>query len=192
MAKLVYSALTSLDGYTEDDRGQFDWAHPDEEVHAFANELARPIGTYLFGRRMYETMSWWETMDIDPAQSVVAHEFREHWLATDKIVYSRTLDEVSTARTRLERELDLDAIRALKQSAAEDISIGGPELAGQALAAGLIDELHLLLNPIIVGSGKPALPGHLWTELELIDQHRFQSGVVHVGYRIAPAAPPTD
>ncbi len=136
-------------------------------------------------------MSAWETMETDPAEGAVLHDFAEHWRATDKIVYSRTLDEVSTARTRLERELDPDAIRTLKQRANADIGIGGAELAGQALAAGLVDELHLLLSPVIVGGGKPALPAHLSTELELIAQRSFQSGVVHVGYRIAPAASPT-
>ena len=192
MAKLIYTAITSFDGYTEDDRGQFEWAQPDDEVHAFANELAHPVGTYLFGRRMYETMSWWETVDTDPVQNAVVHDFAEHWLATDKIVYSRTLEEASTARTRIERDFDPDAIRALKETATADIGIGGPELAGQALVAGLVDEVHLLLNPIIVGSGKPALPDRFRTELELIDEHRFGNGVLHVGYRIAPAAPPTD
>ena len=191
MAKLIYSAMTSFDGYIEDEGGRFEWAQPDDEVHAFANELARPVGTYLFGRRMYETMSWWETAEIDPAQDPVPHEFAEHWRSTDKIVYSRTLEEVSTARTRLERELDPDVVRTLKQTASADIGIGGPELAGQALAAGLVDELHLLLSPVVLGGGKHALPG-LRTEMELIGEHRFRTGVVYVGYAIAPAAPPTD
>jgi dihydrofolate reductase len=189
VAKLIYSAITSLDGYVEDEHGGFGWAKPDEEVHAFVNELERPIGTYLYGRRMYETMAWWETIDTGPAQDAVARDYAELWRAAEKIVYSRTLQAVSTARTRIEREFAPEAIRALKRTAAADITVGGSELAGQALAAGLVDELRLLLNPIIVGGGKPALPAHVWTELELIDARRFQCGVVHVQYRVAPAAP---
>ncbi len=191
MAKLIYSAITSLDGYVEDEHGRFGWAKPDEEVHGFVNELERPIGTYLYGRRMYETMVWWDTIDTGPAQNAVARDFAELWRAADKVVYSRTLETVSTARTRVEREFDPDAIRALKRSAAADIAVGGSELAGQALAAGLVDELRLLLNPIIVGGGKAALPDHVWTELELIEERRFQSGVVHVAYRVRAAAPTT-
>jgi dihydrofolate reductase len=199
MAKLIYSAITSLDGYVEDEHGRFDWAKPDAEVHAFVNELERPIGTYLYGRRMYETMVWWETIDTGPAQDARAAElwraalsdYAELWRAADKIVYSRTLDGVSSARTRIEREFDPDAIRALKRSAAADITVGGSELAGQALAAGLVDELRLLLNPVIVGGGKAALPDHVRAELELIGERRFQGGVVHVGYRVGAAAAPT-
>jgi dihydrofolate reductase len=201
MAKLIYSAITSLDGYVEDDHGRFEWANPDAEVHAFVNELERPIGTFLYGRRMYETMVWWETIDTGSAQGAPAREDAERWRAVisdyagqwraaDKIVYSRTLEEVSSARTRIEREFDPEAIRALKRTAAADISVGGSELAGEALAAGLVDELRLLLNPVIVGGGKPALPAHVWAELELIDERRFQGGVVHVGYRVAARAAP--
>ena len=203
MAKLIYSAITSLDGYVEDERGGFEWAKPDAEVHAFVNELERPIGTYLYGRRMYETMVWWETIDTGPAQDARAldeaelwraavSDYAELWRAADKMVYSRTLDRASSARTRIEREFDPDAIRTLKRTAAADIAVGGSELAGQALAAGLVDELRLLLNPVIVGGGKPALPGHVWTELELIDERRFLGGVVHVGYRVAAAGAPTN
>jgi dihydrofolate reductase len=201
MAKLIYSAITSLDGYVEDEHGRFGWAKPDAEVHAFVNELERPIGTYLYGRRMYETMVWWETIDTGPAQDARARDdaelwravsdYAELWRAADKIVYSRTLDGVSSARTRIEREFDPDAIRALKRTAAADISVGGSELAGQALAAGLVDELRLLLNPIIVGGGKAALPDDVWAELQLIGERRFQGGVVHVGYRVGAAAAPT-
>ena len=193
MAKLIYSAITSLDGYVEDEHGRFGWAKPDAEVHAFVNELERPIGTYLYGRRMYETMVWWETIETGPGQSAVASDYAELWRAADKIVYSRTLDGVSSARTRIEREFDPDAIRTLKRTAAADISVGGSELAGEALAAGLVDELHLLLNPVIVGGGKPALPEHVSTELELIGERRFVGGVMHVGYRVTPttAAAPT-
>jgi len=200
MAKLIYSAITSLDGYVEDEHGRFGWAKPDAEVLAFVNELERPIGTHLYGRRMYETMVWWETIDTGPAQNAVVRDdaelwraavcdYAELWRAADKIVYSRTLETVSSARTRIEREFDPDAIRTLKRTAAVDITVGGSELAAQALAAGLVDELHLLLNPIIVGGGKPALPDHVWTELELIDERRFQGGVVHVGYRVTAATP---
>jgi dihydrofolate reductase len=199
MAKLIYSAIISLDGYIEDEHGRSGWAKPDAEVHAFCNELERPIGTHLYGRRMYETMVWWETVDTGPAQDApgdsaevwraAVSDYAELWRAADKIVYSRTLEGVSSARTRIEREFDPDAIRALKRTAPADIAVGGSELAGQALAAGLVDELHLLLNPIVVGGGKPALPDHVWTELELIGERRFQGGVVHVGYRVTAAAP---
>jgi dihydrofolate reductase len=199
MAKLIYSAITSLDGYVEDEHGRFGWAKPDAEVHAFVNELQRPIGTYLYGRRMYETMVWWETIDTGPARDPRARDYAELWRAAvsdyadlwraaDKIVYSRTLDGVSSARTRIEREFDPAGIRALKRTAAADIAVGGSELAGKALAAGLVDELRVLLNPVIVGGGKRALPDHVWTELELIDERRFQGGVVHVGYRVAAGA----
>jgi dihydrofolate reductase len=189
MAKLIYSAITSLDGYVEDEQGEFGWAKPDAEVHAFVNELERPIGTYLYGRRMYETMVWWETIDTGPAQDAELREYAELWRAADKVVYSRTLEGVSSARTRIEREFDPDAIRALKRTASADISVGGSELAGQALAAGLVDELHLLLYPIIVGGGKPALPDHVRADLEVIDERRFQAGVVYVSYRQAEGSP---
>jgi dihydrofolate reductase len=198
MAKLIYSAITSLDGYVEDEHGRFEWAKPDAEVHAFVNELERSIGTYLYGRRMYETMVWWETIDTGPAQDAAARgaepwraavgDYAELWRAADKIVYSRRLEAASSARTRIERELDADAIRALKRTAAADLAIGGSELAGQALAAGLVDELRLLLTPIIVGGGKPALPDHVGTELELIDERRFEGGVVHLAYRVTAMA----
>jgi len=191
VAKLIYVAITSLDGYIEDEHGRFGWARPDDEVHAFVNDLQRPMGTYLYGRRMYETMVWWETVDTGPAQNAVARDYAELWRAADKIVYSRTLEGVSSARTRIERELDPDAVRALKRTAAADIAIGGAELTAHALAAGLVDELHLLLNPVIVGGGKRALPDHVRTELELTGEHRFQSGVVHIAYRVTAAAAPT-
>ena len=158
MAKLIYSAIGSLDGYVEDASGTFEWAAPDEEVHAFFNELARPIGTYLYGRRMYETMVFWETADPDGDWPAVAREFAGIWQAAEKIVYSRTLETVSSARTRIERELDPYAIERMKQSSGSDIGIGGAELAGQAIAAGLVDELQLLLVPVLVGGGKRALP----------------------------------
>ncbi len=188
MAKLIYSAIASLDGYIEDEHGQFGWAKPDDEVHAFVNDLERPVGTYLYGRRMYETMVFWETVSTS-GEPEVFEDYAELWRAADKIVYSHTLEKVSSAQTRIEREFDPSTIRALKQVSPADISIGGSELAGQALAAGLIDELHLLLHPIIVGSGKPALPHHVRAHLEVIDQRRFESGVVHISYRVTAAAP---
>jgi dihydrofolate reductase len=184
MAKLIYSAITSLDGYIEDEEGKFDWAAPDDEVHAFVNDLVRPIGTYLFGRRMYETMVYWETVSTAADQPEVARDFAEIWRAAEKIVYSRTLQAVSSARTRIERELDPDAIRRLKESSGADITIGGAELAGQAMSAGLVDECHLLLGPIVVGGGKRALPDNLRARLELLGERHFGSGVVHLHYRV--------
>jgi dihydrofolate reductase len=183
MAKLIYSAIGSLDGYVEDASGKFEWAAPDEEVHAFVNELERPIGTYLYGRRMYETMVFWETVDPDGDWPAVAREFAAIWQAAEKVVYSRTLETVSSARTRIERELDPDAIERMKQSSGSDISIGGAEFAGQAIAAGLVDELQLLLVPVLVGGGKRALPNDVRARLELLDERRFQSGAVFLRYR---------
>jgi dihydrofolate reductase len=183
MAKLSYSAIGSLDGYVEDASGKFEWAAPDEEVHAFVNELERPIGTYLYGRRMYETMVFWETVDPDGDWPAVAREFAAIWQAAEKVVYSRTLETVSSARTRIERELDPDAIERMKQSSGSGISIGGAELAGQAIAAGLVDELQLLLVPVLVGGGKRALPNDVRARLELLDERRFQSGAVFLRYR---------
>ena len=180
MARLIYSAIASLDGYIEDEQGNFDWAAPDEEVHAFANDLERPIGTYLYGRRMYETMVYWET---DDDQAAVARDDAEIGRAAEKIVYSRTLQTVSSERTRIEREFDAAAITRLKESSRADITIGGAELAGQAIAAGLVDECHLLLGPVLVGGGKRALPAGAHAELELLDERRFRSGVVHLHYR---------
>ena len=183
MAKLIYSAIGSLDGYVEDASGKFEWAAPDVEVHAFVNELERPIGTYLYGRRMYETMAFWQTVDPDGDWPAVAREFAAIWQAAEKVVYSRTLETVSSARTRIERELDPDAIERMKQSSGSDISIGGAELAGQAIAAGLVDELQLLLVPVLVGGGKRALPNDVRARLELLDERRFQSGAVFLRYR---------
>jgi dihydrofolate reductase len=182
VAKLIYSAIASLDGYVEDKGGEFEWAAPDEEVHAFVNDLERPIGTYLYGRRMYETMVYWETVSTSGDQSAVSRDFAEIWRAAEKVVYSRTLQTPSSARTRIERDFDPEAIRKLKESSTRDITIGGAELAGQAMAAGLVDECHLLLGPIIVGGGKHALPDDVRIKLELLDQRRFQSGVVHLRY----------
>jgi dihydrofolate reductase len=184
MAKLIYSAITSLDVYVEDEQGKFDWAAPDDEVHAFVNDLERPVGTYLYGRRMYETMAFWETVDAGVGQPAVAREFARIWGAAEKIVYSRTLRTASSARTRIEHEFDPKEIRRLKQASERDITIGGAELAGQAIARGLVDELHLLLGPVLVGGGKRALPDGIRTQLELLDERRFRGGVVHLRYRL--------
>jgi dihydrofolate reductase len=183
MAKLIYAALTSLDGYVSDEAGRFDWAEPDEEVHAFINDLERPIGTYLYGRRMYQTMAAWETLDTIPDLSPAMLEFARIWQAADKIVYSRTLETVSTARTRLERNFDPGAVRKLKADAARDVAVGGPALAAHAIRAGLVDEFHVFVAPIIVGSGNPYLPAKVRVSLELIDERRFDSGMAHLRYR---------
>jgi dihydrofolate reductase len=180
MAKLIYSAITSLDGYVADEDGNFDWAEPDEEVHRFVNDLERPVGTYLYGRRMYEVMVYWETVADQPP---VIQSFAEIWQAADKIVYSRTLETVSSARTRLQRDFDPEAVRQLKASAGRDISVGGPELAAQAIKAGLVDEYHLFLTPIVVGGGKRSLPDNVRLKLQLLDERRFGNGVVHLHYR---------
>jgi dihydrofolate reductase len=180
MASLIYAAIASLDGYVEDEQGKFDWAAPDEEVHAFVNDLERPVGTYLYGRRMYETMVYWET---DDDQAAVARDYAEIWRAAEKVVYSRTLQNVSSERTRIEREFDAAAIRRLKESSRSDISIGGAELGGQAIAEGLVDECHLFLGPVLVGGGKRALPAGVHAELELLDERRFRNGVVYLHYR---------
>ena len=181
MANLIYSAIGSLDGYIEDEHGTFDWAAPDEEVHAFVNDLERPVGTYLYGRRMYETMVYWETDDDDAA---IARDYGEIWRAADKVVYSRTLQTVASERTRIEREFDAAAIRRFKQSSQSDIAIGGAELGGRAIAEGLVDECHLFLHPVVVGGGKRALPAGVRIELELVDERRFRSGVVYLHYRV--------
>ena len=184
MAKLIYSAITSLDGYVADEAGKFDWAAPDAELHAFVNDLERPIGTYLYGRRMYEVMQYWETADSLPDEPPVVLDFARLWQAAEKIVYSRTLTTASTARTRIERVFDPEAVRQLKASAGADISVGGPTLAAEALRAGLVDECHLFLTPVLVGGGIPSLPDHVRLDLELLDQPRlFGKGVVHLHYR---------
>jgi dihydrofolate reductase len=180
MANLIYSAITSLDGYVADEEGNFDWAAPDDDVHSFVNDVERPVGTYLYGRRMYEVMRAWETMD---AGRPVAQDFAEIWRAADKIVYSRTLETVSTARTRIGRDFDAEAVRQLKATVGRDLSVGGPDLAAQAIKAGLVDEYHLFLTPVVVGGGKRALPDGVRLTLELLDEHRFGSGVVHLHYR---------
>jgi dihydrofolate reductase len=184
MARLIYSAIGSLDGYVEDVAGTFAGAAPDDEAHAFVNELERPIRTHLLGRRMYETMAPWETVDPDGDRSAAARDFAAIWQAAEKVVYSRTLRTVSTARTRIERELDSGAIERMKQGPGSDISIGGAELAGQAMTAGLVDELQLLLVPVLVGGGKRALRGEVRARLELLDERRFSAGTVFLRYRV--------
>jgi dihydrofolate reductase len=182
MAKLIYSALTSLDSYIEDRAGKFDWAEPDAEVHAFVNDLERPLGTSLLGRRMYEVMVSWETLGLEGEPPYI-RDFAEIWRASDKIVYSKTLETVSSARTRIERDFEPEAVRELKAAAERDLSVGGPELAAHAFRAGLVDEVHLFLAPIAVGGGKAALPADARIELELLDERRFGNGVVHLRYR---------
>jgi dihydrofolate reductase len=183
VAKLIYSAITSLDGYVEDEQGKFDWAEPDEEVHAFVNDLERPVDTYLYGRRMYETMVYWETAHTVADQPPVARDYAEIWQAADKIVYSRSLEAVSSARTRIERDFDPAAIQRLKATARSDITVGGADLAAQAIRAGLVDEFHLLVNPIVIGGGKQSLPDGVRVQLELRDVRRFGNGVVHLQLR---------
>jgi len=183
MARLIYSAIASLDGYVADENGDFDWAAPDEEVHAFVNDLERPIGTSLYGRRMYDVMAAWETMDTGTDQPSVIRDYAGIWRAADKIVYSRTLERVRSARTRIARDFDPEAIRQMKANAERDMSVGGPDLAAQALKAGLVDEIHLFLMPIIVGGGTQALPDHVRLKLDLLDERRFGGGVLHLHYR---------
>jgi dihydrofolate reductase len=182
MAQLIYSAISSLDGYIADEDGNFDWGVPDEEVHSFLNDLERPVGTYLYGRRMYEVMAAWETIrtaDQPPA----IRDFAEMWQAADKVVYSRTLETASSARTRIERDFDPESVRRMKAAAGRDLTVGGPELAAQAFAAGLVDECHLFLAPIVVGGGKRSLPDGVRVGLELLDERRFGNGMVHLRYR---------
>ena len=188
MATLVYSAIASLDGYTVDADGRFDWAAPDEEVHAFVNDLERPIGTHLYGRRMYDVMRFWETAPTE-GEPAVFRDYAEIWRGADKVVYSTTLDSVDTARTRIERSFDPAAVARLKAESVRDLSIGGPGLAAHALAAGLVDECHLLLVPVSVGGGTPALPTGVRLDLELLAQRRFGSGVVHLHYRLGGHQP---
>jgi len=183
MARLIYTANSSLDGYTEDRDGNFDWTAPEEDYFKFITNLIRADGTHLYGRRMYETMMVWETDPTLAAVSPLMRDFAEVWQAADKIVYSRTLEAVSTRKTRIERNFDPEAIRRLKEAVEQDIHIGGPELAAHAFRAGLIDELHLFLMPIIVGGGKPMLPDNIRLELDLLEERRFDSGVVFLRYR---------
>jgi dihydrofolate reductase len=183
MAKLIYSAFTSLDGYVADETGNFDWAELSDEVHAFINSRERQIGTYLFGRKMYETVAVWESPDVLPHLTPDAMEFAPIWQAAEKIVYSTTLQRVTTAKTRLERRFEADVVRKLKAGATRDIEVGGPTLAAHAIRAGLVDEYHLLIAPIIAGGGNPYLPGKISVKLELLDERRFDNGLVYVRYR---------
>jgi dihydrofolate reductase len=183
VAKLVFVAITSLDGFHTDEDGKFDWSSPDPEVHAFINDLERRFGTHLYGRKMYETMAWWETFDGSGDPRPEGREYATIWRAADKVVYSTTLADVSSARTRIERTFDPTAVRLMKDGAARDLSIGGPNLAGQAIAAGLVDELHLFVQPVTVGGGTPALPARNRSAFQLLATDRFSGGTVHLHYR---------
>jgi dihydrofolate reductase len=183
MAKLIYDAGISLDGYVADETGNFNWTEFDDEVHAFINNRERRIGTYLFGRKMYETMAVWETPDVLRHLTAAVLEYAPIWQAAEKIVYSTTLQTVSTAKTRLERKFEADVVRDLKAGATREVAVGGPALAAHAIRAGLVDEYHLLIAPIIAGSGNPYLPGKFPVKLELLDERRFDNGMVHVRYR---------
>jgi len=184
MARLIYTTNSSLDGYIEDRDGKFDWTAPDEEYFRFITNLVREAGTYLYGRRLYETMMVWETAPNLAAESPLRRDFAETWQAANKIVYSKTLEAVSTRKTRIERNFDPEAIRQLKDTAEQDILIGGSDLASHAFRSGLVDECHLFLTPVIVGGGKPSLPDNVRIELALLEERRFDSGVVFLHYRV--------
>lgn len=184
MAKLIYNTMSSLDGFSADVHGNFDFAMPDAEVHSFVNELSRPIGTYLFGRRMYEVMTWWDGENDLAAMPPYIQDFAELWAAADKVVYTRTLTQASGPRTFIERRFDAHTVEKLKATAPHDIGIGGPTLASHALRAGLVDEIQLLLSPVIIGGGLHVFPADVRLELELIDERRFASGVVYVAYAV--------
>ncbi len=183
MAKLIYTAIASLDGYVSDADGTFDWAQPDSEVHAFVNDLERGIGTYLYGRRLYQTMAGWETMPTGPDQPAEVRDFAAIWRAADKVVFSRTLSEAHTARTRIERSFDARAVRRMLDGAARDLSVGGATLAAEALGARLVDEIRLVVSPVVVGGGLPVLPAGLRLDLDLADERRFTGGAVYLRYR---------
>jgi dihydrofolate reductase len=182
MANLIYTSIASLDGYVADKDGNFDWAEPDEEVHSFVNDLDRPVGTFLLGRRMYEVLVAWETLQTAD-QPPFIQDFRDIWLAADKIVYSKTLPAPSSARTRIDRTFDADEVRQMKASAGRDLTVGGPDLAAQAIKAGLVDECHVFLAPIVVGGGTRFISDDVRLELELMDERRFGGGMVHLHYR---------
>jgi dihydrofolate reductase len=182
MGRLIYASLASLDGYVADERGKFDWAEPDDEVHAFVNDATRPIGTFLFGRRMYDVMKAWETIDED---SPAIRDFAAIWRGADKIVYSRTLEDVSTAKTRLEPEFEAETVRRLKASSDRDLGIGGPSLAEHAIRAGLVDEWQLFLAPYVAGGGTPYFPGGVRTSVTLLEERRFEGGTVFLRYATA-------
>jgi dihydrofolate reductase len=182
MAKLIYLFNVSLDGYIADEDGKFDWGAPDEEYYSFINDLERPVGTYLYGRRLYELMHVWETDPAAAAQSPGAREFAEIWQSADKIVYSRTLEAASTTRTRIEQDFDPEAVRQLKAAAERDVTVGGPTLAAHAITAGLVDEYQLFVWPVVVGGGKRFLPNRVRLQLELLDERRFGNGIVYLRY----------
>ena len=184
MAKLIYASNMSLDGWTEDERGAFDWAPPDDDVFVVITDLMRSAGTYLYGRRMYDTMAVWETDTALAAQSDLMRAFANSWQAADKVVYSTTLAVVSTANTRLEHHFDPDAVRDLKAASSRDLLVGGPNIAAQALVAGLVDEVALFVWPVVLGGRNPALQIDTRVDLELVDKQRFGSGVVHLRYRV--------
>ena len=184
MAKLIYVSNVSLDGYIEDENGSFDWPGTDDEFLAFITDLVRPVGTYLYGRRLYETMAPWETEPALAAQSELRADFADVWQAADKVVYSTTLDAVSTAKTRLEGTFDPGPVRDMKASATRDLTVGGAHLAAQAFQAGLVDECHLFIRPILIGGGKSALPSDTRADLELLDDRQLSNGVVYLRYRI--------
>ncbi len=184
MAKLIYSTIMSLDSYIADEDGNFDWAEPDEEMHRFVNDLERPVGTYLYGRRMYETMVYWETTHTLADRPPFVQDFTEIWQAADKVVCSTTLETASSARTRIERHFDPEAVRRMKVTAGRDITVGGPDLAAQAIKARLVDEWELFVAPIVVGGGTQSVPNTIRLKLELLDERRFGNGVVHLHYRI--------
>ena len=183
MAKLIYATPTSLDGYIADETGSFEWAAPDEEVFAFINDVERPIGTSLYGRKMYQTMAIWQTPDVIPGLTPAGLDFARIWQGTDKIVYSKSLETVSTPKTRLEREFDPQAVRDLKARLPHDVSVSGPALAAQAIRSGLVDEYYLLVVPILLGGGKRVLPSSHCAKLVLVDERRFAGGVVYLRYR---------
>ncbi len=182
MAKLMYSTIASLDGYVEDQKGNFDWAEPDEEVHTFINDLERSVGTYLYGRRIYEVMVAWEDSDGLAEEPAYMQDFASIWQGAEKVVYSKSLETVTTARTRLERTFEPEAVREFKSRSDRNLSVGGPDLAGEAIRAGLVDEYHLFLAPVVVGGGKRWLPEGLRIPLELLDERRFGSGTVYLRY----------
>jgi dihydrofolate reductase len=187
VARLRYSMITSLDGYIEDSEGQFQWGRPDEEVMKFVTDQERSVGTYLYGRRMYETMVYWETAPLDETEPAEGRDWTRLWRAADKVVYSRTLDAAPSAKTRIERTFDPEAVRRLKQSSDRDLSVAGPELARQAIEAGLVDEVGLYVAPVLVGGGKPCLPRQVRSNLQLLDSHRFSGGFVFLRYGLRPS-----
>ena len=184
MGKLIYAINTSLDGFTEDATGSFDWSVPDEDVHEFYNDMMRGVGTQLLGRRMYETMAVWETDPAFAEESAVLADFAAAWCDSDKLVYSTTLTDPVTKRTRIVPTFDADEVRAVKEASSGDVLVGGPGLAAHALHAGVVDEVRLVLSPVVVGAGKPAFPTDLRLDLELVHERRFGNGAVHVAYRV--------